>query len=159
MTSAGTALVNTKSSVSVSQILMQNHIGSQIFCRREHLIGAGLFRESLQAWQDWDMWVRLLRAYGQAININSSSYIIDESHSFFRISNRPERDFRDTFLAFCSDNAPISLVQKAAINLSLCKYPQVKVRPLDIIGIAPILLSFDFLLEKVRGKILGAVKA
>ena len=156
-TSSGTSLVNTKAEVSVSQILMQNHIGSQIFCRKEHLIEAGLFRENLPAWQDWDMWVRLLRAYGSAINIRCSSYIIDESHSFYRISNRPERDLRDTFLAFCSGNAPISLRQKAAINLSLCKYSQVKIRPLDVIRIAPILFSFDFLLEKVESKIFGTV--
>lgn len=154
MTSSGTSIVNTKSMVSVAQILMQNHIGSQIFCMKDHLIGAGLFRENLLAWQDWDMWVRLLRLYGPAINIKNSSYMIDESHSFFRISNRPEQDLRDTFLLFCSGNAPISLMERAAINLSLCKYPQVKITSFDLLRISPVILSFGFFLDKLREKLL-----
>ena len=65
-----------KREVSVDSLKYQNYIGNQVFTERCKLIDAGLFDVSLVAAQDYDMWYRLVKAYGPAKNAGSFSQLI-----------------------------------------------------------------------------------
>jgi len=79
-------LGNMAASVSAEQLLADNAIGNQIFTTPERMRAAGGFDPAMPAWQDWDMWVRLLQQDGPAYNIAANSYIMDVSHEFERIT-------------------------------------------------------------------------
>ena len=40
----------------------------------------------MQAWQDYDLWIRLIHAYGNALKLANNSIIIDLAHSNPRIT-------------------------------------------------------------------------
>jgi len=76
-------------SVALDDILKANVINNQVFAPRSFYIEAGLFDEALPAWQDFDMWVRMIAKFGDAILIPNYSYIMDGSEDV-RISKKKE---------------------------------------------------------------------
>jgi glycosyltransferase involved in cell wall biosynthesis len=73
------------------QLLVQNALGNQLFAPRAHFIEAGLFDESLPAWQDLDLFIRILRRFGPAYLVDEPTYYHDESHGGERISGKGPR--------------------------------------------------------------------
>jgi hypothetical protein len=55
------------------------------------LIAAGLFDENLDAWEDLDLFMRLLRMFGEARLVDVPTYICDVSTSRDRISRNAPR--------------------------------------------------------------------
>jgi glycosyltransferase involved in cell wall biosynthesis len=79
-------LCNLDSMVTLAQIVSENAIGNQVFTTRQRMLAAGGFDTAMPAWQDWEMWVRLLQRDGPAYNIGANSYVMDVSHEFERIT-------------------------------------------------------------------------
>lgn len=75
-------------SVSAEQILQSNGIGNQVFTTPQLIKEAGCFDPEMPAWQDWEMWVRLIKTGGPARSINTNTYIMDVSHEFERITQK-----------------------------------------------------------------------
>lgn len=73
-----------KGSVSETDILVSNEVGNQIFVRKESLLEIGGFREDLPAWQDFDLFIRLLKD-------NQVACLVDLPTYRFDISPRPDR--------------------------------------------------------------------
>ncbi|MCY4046349.1 MAG: glycosyltransferase [Cellvibrionales bacterium] len=69
-----------------SDLLKRNRTGNQVFARRERLLAVGGFDESLPAWQDHDLWIRLTEKYSPAQKVDKPTYIVDTTHSHERIS-------------------------------------------------------------------------
>lgn len=72
-------------------LLDKNHIGNQVFIEKEKLTAVGGFDESLPAWQDYDLWVRLVKKYGPALKLKNETQLILVDNSLKRITNSPNR--------------------------------------------------------------------
>jgi glycosyltransferase involved in cell wall biosynthesis len=79
-------LGNKEPLVTLERIVRDNAIGNQVFTTPALLRGAGGFDAAMPAWQDWEMWVRLVAHGGPAHNIGANSYVMDISHEFERIT-------------------------------------------------------------------------
>jgi len=86
-----------RGSVSFSDLIEFNYIGNQIFAPKEHFMGAGLFDESLPAWQDLEFFMRVLAKYGQAYLLDLPTQLYDDSPRGDRISVKSEKKIRDAF--------------------------------------------------------------
>jgi glycosyltransferase involved in cell wall biosynthesis len=82
------SLWDTKASVTADQIVQTNDVGSQVFTTPQRMKDAGCFDPAMPAWQDWDMWVRLIKTGGPALSIGANTYIMDISHEFERITQK-----------------------------------------------------------------------
>jgi glycosyltransferase involved in cell wall biosynthesis len=82
------SLWDTKASVTADQIVQTNGVGSQVFTTPQRMKDAGGFDPAMPAWQDWDMWVRLIKTGGPALSIRANTYIMDISHEFERITQK-----------------------------------------------------------------------
>src|SRR5262249_28645456 len=79
------------SSAGFKDLFHQNVIGNQVFAPHAHFIGAGLFDEQLPAWQDLDLFIRILRKYGTAYLVPAHTYVFDDGDRNDRISSKSER--------------------------------------------------------------------
>ena len=82
---------NKPATVEYPDLFTQNVIGNQVFAPRAHFIGAGLFDEQLPAWQDLDLFIRILRKYGTAHLVPVPTYFYDDEERVDRISAKGER--------------------------------------------------------------------
>jgi glycosyltransferase involved in cell wall biosynthesis len=69
------------------QIRRKNLVGNQIFTRSDRPRELGGFDEQMQAWQDYDLWVRMIDRFGPALKLSACSYVLNRSDSVKRISN------------------------------------------------------------------------
>ena len=81
-------LTKKPGSVEWRDLAMTNSIGNQIFARKEVFLGSGLYEPSMPAWQDLDLFVRVLRKYGKARLVDAPSYIFDVSPRPDRVSSK-----------------------------------------------------------------------
>lgn len=77
----------TDSVITIEDIKMRNKIGSQIFIKKERILDIGGYDEAFAAWQDYDLWFRLVKEYGSALKIHQCTYVVDTSSAQHRISN------------------------------------------------------------------------
>jgi len=89
------AIVNS-SFINWADIKSKNHVGNQIFIERSRLTLALRYSEDMPAWQDYDLWFRLIKEYGEAYRINNHSYLVDISSGGNRISTSSK-----ALLGFC----------------------------------------------------------
>lgn len=47
-----------------------------------------MFDERMPAWQDYDLWTRMILKFGSALRIRDASHVIHEDHEFPRISEK-----------------------------------------------------------------------
>lgn len=76
----GSSLINR------DDIKNKNYVGNQIFIERSRLMAGFMYYEEMPAWQDYDLWFRLINEYGNAYKINNHSYLVDTSSAGQRIS-------------------------------------------------------------------------
>ena len=74
--------------ISLDAQLMRNHVGNAALTLRSRLEEVGLFDESMPAWQDYDLWTRLILQFGPALRIAASDHIVHIDHDAPRISER-----------------------------------------------------------------------
>jgi glycosyltransferase involved in cell wall biosynthesis len=82
------AVTKKRGSVSADDLFETNFIGGQIFAPRSHYIDVGLFDEQLPAWQDLEMFMRLLSRFGDAHLLDMVTYLFDQSPRTDRISTQ-----------------------------------------------------------------------
>lgn len=75
------------STLSYCDALHYNRIGNQVFTLTERLQALSGFDEQLPSYQDYDLWLRLLKVYGKAKSLKNSSYIQSIGGNQDRISN------------------------------------------------------------------------
>lgn len=84
------SLSQRRGSITADDLFHSNFLGNQIFAPRFHYMEAGLFDERLPAWQDLDLFIRILIRFGRGHLLDIPTYLYDCSSGFNRISNRPE---------------------------------------------------------------------
>lgn len=86
--------------VSLPQLLDLHTLSNQALVRRERMLQLGGFDTTLAAFQDYDMWVRVVQAFGPALRIADASYKVNVGHELGRITNSPKRlDAHKQFVA------------------------------------------------------------
>ncbi|WP_109477840.1 glycosyltransferase [Paraburkholderia sp. C35] len=76
--------VDRKDIVSYRDLFTHNFIGNQIFCPRERVLSVGGYDPALPAWQDLEMFMRLVRRYGPARRVHAPTYVC-------HVDRRPDR--------------------------------------------------------------------
>ena len=83
-----------KGMVTADDLFEFNYIGNQVFTPKAHFIEAGLFDERLPAWQDLEMYMRILRKFGTAHLLDIATQLYDETPKADRISVKAESRIR-----------------------------------------------------------------
>jgi len=82
--------------ISWAEIKNKNHVGNQIFIERSRLTVNLRFSEEMPAWQDYELWFRLIKEYGTAYRVDNHSYKVDVGSAVDRISTSSK-----AYLGFC----------------------------------------------------------
>jgi len=77
--------------ITLEQLLLDNVVGNQILAKTEKLKSINGFCEEMPAWQDYDTWVRMLLAHGEANKIVQPLYVADIDRSRNRITSSDKR--------------------------------------------------------------------
>lgn len=80
-----------KDHVSYFDLFRHNFIGNQVFCPRERLLIIGGYDESMPAWEDLEMFMRLIKRYGEARRLQDPTYTYYVERGRERISACAER--------------------------------------------------------------------
>lgn len=76
--------------ITLEDMLHYNRLGNQVLTRTSYLRAIGGFDPALPALQDYDTWLRLIAAFGNAFKMKEASYIQFKDYHGERISaNRP----------------------------------------------------------------------
>ena len=73
---------------SVADLFRQNCVGNQLFARRQRFIDVGGFDESLPAWQDLDLAMRMVDRFGPARLVDAALYRLHDDERPDRISRK-----------------------------------------------------------------------
>ncbi|MDO8346001.1 MAG: glycosyltransferase [Cellvibrio sp.] len=123
---SGTLEKNCSKEVSYKELRQANLVGNQVFAPRDNYLNADLFDTEMPAWQDWDLWLRMSEKYGNFININKSTYLLDELHDVERITTRNEINIRMAMSRLSLKIKKINFKEKSSLIVSMHAYPQVK---------------------------------
>ena len=77
--------------ITLSSLLHYNKVGNQAFMERDRVLAIGGYDESLPAFQDYDLFVRLVARYGPARKTLDATYEVDSEHGLGRISSSVAR--------------------------------------------------------------------
>lgn len=125
----------TSRKVTIADLKKYNKIGNQVFAERDTFIKSGLFDQEMPAWQDWDLWIRMAKNGYVFQNINLNSYVVDESHSYNRITDSDERKIRIAMDMLSSKIEPLTVYEKYCLTRSMLAYPGVRAKMMDLIVI------------------------
>lgn len=116
--------------ITFSEQLRRNYVGSQIFTKRDYLINNNLFfDEEYPAWQDQDYFTRLLLNLGHAKRVYCRTYICHVDHDHDRITSPRNtllgyRLYSKRFKCYMSRSQRISLI----INTNLLRGQRMRKR-------------------------------
>jgi glycosyltransferase involved in cell wall biosynthesis len=86
-----------RGSVSLEDLFERNHVGNQIFVRKDVIVRAGLYDESLPAWQDLDMIMRVVATGGPARIFDAPLYRFSDDERPDRISRKAKAKILDAY--------------------------------------------------------------
>ncbi|MEX9863981.1 glycosyltransferase [Providencia manganoxydans] len=70
----------------LKDLLKKNYIGNQIFTETYKIKSVDGFDPNMPAWQDYDLWIRLMLEFGSCLKVNKANYIMDIGHEEERIT-------------------------------------------------------------------------
>lgn len=75
----------------IDELLDRNLVGNQIFAKKDVYLAAGLFDEEQSCWQDYDLWIRMMRVSKRFWKTSNESYLIHVDTNRPRITNQQAR--------------------------------------------------------------------
>lgn len=124
-------LVNLDTSVTAEQLVTENSVGNQVFCTPQRMLAAGGFDCAMPAWQDWELWMRLLERHGPAYSISANSYVMDVSHEFERITLKSPEKITEAARLFYEKHGH-NREQQRGVLASLMGYEQIRMTLRDL---------------------------
>lgn len=115
----GSPVWHKKAFITLDDLLYSNYVGNQGLVKTDRLLEVGGFDESLDAAQDYDLWIRLSEKYGPVKNVQEPLQNVYLEHGGQRISN--PRDQLRGYLAFYKKH-------KQKMNRSQRKYQLFNIR-------------------------------
>lgn len=77
--------------VRLPELLDVHCLSNQALVRKSRMLAQGGFDETLAAFQDYDMWLRMVAAYGPALRLSEATYVVHVGHELGRITHSPKR--------------------------------------------------------------------
>ncbi|WP_306524150.1 glycosyltransferase [Rheinheimera sp.] len=77
--------------VRLPELLDAHCLSNQALVRKSRMLAQGGFDEQLAAFQDYDMWLRMVAAYGPALRLSEATYVVHVGHELGRITTSPKR--------------------------------------------------------------------
>jgi glycosyltransferase involved in cell wall biosynthesis len=115
---------NWDTRIDLHQIRKDNRVGTQVFTLRQRFLDCGLFDAAMPAWQDWDLWVRMIDRFGPAINLQQGTYFSDQAHPEPRITTRSSQEIRRAMELFARKHELTGKEDKISLLLAYARYPQ-----------------------------------
>ncbi|MGF6899189.1 glycosyltransferase [Paraburkholderia sp. GAS348] len=121
--------------VTLLRILKRNCIGNQVFTTRERMLEIDSFDKLLPAWQDYDVWIRLIKRFGPAKRLDNYSYVVDTVSAPDRISDNQQK-IRDAHQIFLKKHPEyIGKKLEAFLNATYIFYGSKSMSPMDLMSI------------------------
>lgn len=73
--------------IGLDRLLVRNEVGNQALMRTDRVREIGMFDESQPAWQDYDLWTRLVARHGPALRLAEPTYVFCASAGPGTITN------------------------------------------------------------------------
>lgn len=124
---------NWSQQVELQQIRKANVIGSQVFTLRQRYLDCGLFDSAMPAWQDWDMWLRMIQRFGPAIGLRQGTYFCDQSHDDPRITTSHSKKIRLACDLFAEKYGLKQAQDLSCLLLAYAQYPQAELFFSDVL--------------------------
>lgn len=115
-----------KSVVRLSDLLVSNFVGNQIFASEAIWRRTDLFDEKMPAWQDYEMWLRFAAHVEAFYCTGQPTYIQDESHDMSRTTRKHFQVIHSAFRR-CVEKHFLEALPKERLKFQLnyYSYPQV----------------------------------
>lgn len=136
--------------VNFNDLLMGNYVGNQIFTKSDRLKKSGGFDIYLSAWQDLELWMRLLIKGRNSYNIKKYTYIVDVDHPHERITNRNKKEKILQVYNYISEKYSLSKNQKKILSTHM-RFYDVKVDLLSYIRFPFLQYRFMYLIKLLEG--------
>lgn len=117
---------NWDARIDLHQIRTANKVGTQVFTLRQRFLDCGLFDAAMPAWQDWDLWLRMIERFGPAVNLRRGTYFSDQVHRGPRITMQSDRVIRRAMELFAEKHKLNGRADKVPLLLEYARYPQAK---------------------------------
>lgn len=115
-------------------LFFANVIGNQIFTRRETLIAAGLFDPGMPAWQDLDLFIRVLRHAGPAKLVDAALYYMNMDPRPDRISVGSSARILRAYRTLATKYQDCPRVMRQGLYLQTFKHYGNKPGPLELLA-------------------------
>jgi glycosyltransferase involved in cell wall biosynthesis len=123
-------------SVCWEDLFFANVIGNQIFTRREILIEAGLFDPEMPAWQDLDLFIRVLKNSGPAKLVDAKLYHMNLDPRPDRISVGSNARILRAYRMLAAKWQDCPKLMRQALYLQTFRHYGIKPGPLDLLRFA-----------------------
>jgi glycosyltransferase involved in cell wall biosynthesis len=120
-------------SVRWEDLFFGNVIGNQIFTRRETLIAAGLFDREMPAWQDLDLFIRVLKHSGPAKLVDAALYYMNLDPRLDRISVGSNARILRAYRTLAAKWQDCPRLMRQALYLQTFRPYGIKPGPLDLL--------------------------
>lgn len=104
-----------RGSVRIDDLFAANLVGNQIFVRKDAIVSAGMYDESLPAWQDLDMIMRVVAMHGPARIFDAPLYRFSDDERPDRISRKQKAKILDAYTRVVAKWPHASRVSKRAL--------------------------------------------
>ena len=92
-----TSVSSKRGTIEWKDMLEFNVVGNQIFCLTERVKAAGMFDVDMPAWQDLDMFIRVLKQFGPARLLDAALYRLSVDDRVDRISKSKKAKIINAF--------------------------------------------------------------
>jgi len=72
--------------ISLKMMGSKNWVGNQVFVKTQWMKEIGGFDVTFPAWQDYDLWYRMIKRFGPCYRINNATYVVDIENDRPRIT-------------------------------------------------------------------------
>jgi len=112
---------------------VRNAVGNQILARKGTFIEAGLFDESLPAWQDYDMWIRIAALGTVFLKADGPTYVYEDLPATVKISTGSSTKLLKAYERVSSNAIFEDLKDKLILKLNYYRYPQVRMSARELL--------------------------
>lgn len=121
-------------SVDLDNHFYYNRIGNHILTFTSRLKAVGGFDEDFPAFQDYECWTRIIKAYGPVYRVPECTYILDNHHGFERISSSSSRKIMGLDLFLSKYRLDMKPKHKRSLSLLRKRFLKEQVTLFDVVS-------------------------